>query len=79
MRTVRIGSGAGYSGDRIEPAVELCAKGDIQYLGFECLAERTIALAQQERMQNPTAGFDPLLEQRMSAILENCHSRELNR
>ena len=60
MRTVRIGSGAGYSGDRIEPAVELCAKGDIQYLGFECLAERTIALAQQERMQNPAAGFDPL-------------------
>jgi len=75
MRTVRIGSGAGYSGDRIEPAVELCAKGDIQYLGFECLAERTIALAQQERMQNPAAGFDPLLEQRMSAILEICKSK----
>ena len=78
MRTVRIGSGAGYSGDRIEPAVELCAKGDIQYLGFECLAERTIALAQQERMQNPAAGFDPLLEHRMSAILEKRHSRELS-
>jgi len=75
MRTVRIGSGAGYSGDRIEPAVELCAQGDIQYLGFECLAERTIALAQQERMQNPAAGFDPLLEQRMSAILEICKSK----
>ena len=75
MRTVRIGSGAGYSGDRIEPAVELCAKGDIQYLGFECLAERTIALAQQERMQNPAAGFDPLLEHRMSAILEICKSK----
>jgi len=75
MRTVRIGSGAGYSGDRIEPAVELCAKGDIQYLGFECLAERTIALAQQERMRNPAAGFDPLLEQRMSAVLEICKSK----
>jgi hypothetical protein len=75
MRTLRIGSGAGYSGDRIEPAVELCAKGDIQYLGFECLAERTIALAQQKRMQNPAAGFDPLLEQRMSAVLEICKSK----
>jgi Acyclic terpene utilisation family protein AtuA len=75
MRTLRIGSGAGYSGDRIEPAVELCAKGDIQYLGFECLAERTIALAQQERMRNPAAGFDPLLEQRMSAVLEICKSK----
>lgn len=75
MRTVRIGSGAGYSGDRIEPAIELCAQGDIQYIGLECLAERTIALAQQEKMHNPAAGYDPLLEQRMKAILEICKSK----
>ncbi|WP_420135785.1 acyclic terpene utilization AtuA family protein [Rhodopseudomonas sp.] len=75
MRTIRIGSGAGYSGDRIEPAVELAEKGDIQYLGFECLAERTIALAQQEKMKNPDAGFDPLLEQRMRAVLPICKAR----
>ena len=43
VRTIRIGSGAGYSGDRIEPAVELAEKGDIQYLVFECLGERTVA------------------------------------
>ena len=53
MRTIRIGSGAGYSGDRIEPALELAEKGDIQYLVFECLGERTVALAQQTRMKNP--------------------------
>jgi hypothetical protein len=75
MRTVRIGSGAGYSGDRIDPAIELCAQGDIKYIGFECLAERTIALAQQEKMHNPVAGYDPLLEQRMKAILEICKSK----
>jgi hypothetical protein len=75
MRTVRIGSGAGYSGDRIEPAIELAEKGDIQYLGFECLAERTIALAQQERMRNPAGGYDPLLEQRMRAVLGICKSK----
>src|SRR5437588_12662 len=28
MRTLRIGSGAGYSGDRIEPAVELAVHGN---------------------------------------------------
>ena len=61
MRTIRIGSGAGYSGDRIEPAVELAEKGDIQYLVFECLGERTVALAQQARMKNPEGGYDPLL------------------
>ena len=69
MKTVRIGSGAGYSGDRIEPAVELAEKGDIAYLAFECLAERTIALAQQARLADPEAGYDPLLRARMEAVL----------
>jgi hypothetical protein len=69
MKTVRIGAGAGFSGDRIEPAVELAEKGELDYLVFECLAERTMALAQQARLENPDAGFDPLLERRMRAIL----------
>jgi hypothetical protein len=72
VRTIRIGSGAGYSGDRIEPAVELAEKGDIQYLVFECLGERTVALAQQARMENPDGGYDPLLEERMRAVLPIC-------
>jgi len=75
MRTIRIGSGAGYSGDRIEPAVELAEKGDIDYLVFECLGERTVALAQQARMKNPESGFDPLLEERMRAVLPLCAAK----
>jgi Acyclic terpene utilisation family protein AtuA len=75
MRTIRIGSGAGYSGDRIEPALELAEKGDIDYLVFECLGERTVALAQQARMKNPEAGFDPLLEERMRAVLSLCAAK----
>jgi hypothetical protein len=75
MRTIRIGSGAGYSGDRIEPAVELAEKGDIQYLVFECLGERTVALAQQARLRNPDSGFDPLLEERMRAVLPLCAAK----
>ncbi|THD52042.1 MAG: DUF1446 domain-containing protein [Bradyrhizobium sp.] len=75
MRTIRIGSGAGYSGDRIEPAVELAERGEIQYLVFECLGERTVALAQQARMKNPEAGYDPLLEERMRAVLPVCAAR----
>ena len=72
MKTVRIGAGAGYSGDRIEPAVELAEKGSLDYLVFECLAERTIALAQKARLADPEAGFDPLLEERMEAVLPFC-------
>jgi hypothetical protein len=75
VRTIRIGSGAGYSGDRIEPAVELAEKGGIDYLVFECLGERTVALAQQARMKNPDAGYDPLLEDRMRAVLAVCASK----
>ena len=68
-RVVRLGAGAGYSGDRIEPAVELATHGALDYLVFECLAERTIALAQQARRQDPESGYDPLLEARMHAVL----------
>jgi hypothetical protein len=75
MRTIRIGSGAGYSGDRIEPAVELAEKGGIDYLVFECLGERTVALAQQARMKNPESGYDPLLEERMRAVLPLCAAK----
>jgi hypothetical protein len=77
MKSIRIGSGAGYSGDRIEPAVELAEKGEIQYLGFECLAERTIALAQQQKLKDPAAGYDPLLELRMRAVLNICKSKNI--
>ncbi|WP_233886994.1 acyclic terpene utilization AtuA family protein [Paraburkholderia flagellata] len=66
---VRIGAGAGYSGDRIEPAVELAEHGALDYLVFECLAERTVAIAQQTRRHHPELGYDPLLEARMRAVL----------
>jgi hypothetical protein len=75
VKTVRIGAGAGYSGDRIEPAVELASEGDLDYLVFECLAERTIALAQQAKARDPDAGFDVLLNQRMRAVLPACRAR----
>src|ERR1700738_4394311 len=75
MRTIRVGSGAGYSGDRTAPSVEPADKGDIQYLVFECLGERTVALAQQARMKDPDSGYDPLLEERMRAVLPVCAAK----
>ncbi|RZM37589.1 MAG: DUF1446 domain-containing protein [Sphingomonas sp.] len=74
-RTIRIGAGAGFSGDRIEPALELVEHGDLDFLAFECLAERTIALAQAVRISDPDAGFDPLLEERMRMVLPAAHAR----
>ncbi|WP_245827677.1 acyclic terpene utilization AtuA family protein [Paenisporosarcina indica] len=69
MKKIRIGSGAGYAGDRLEPALVLLEKGKLDYIGFECLAERTIAIAQQQRLKDPEKGYNELLEYRMEKIL----------
>jgi hypothetical protein len=66
---IRIGCGAGFSGDRLEPAEILTEKGNIDYLVLECLAERTIALAQKRKQLNPELGYDPFLERRMRMLL----------
>lgn len=66
---LRIGSGAGFSGDRLEPAIELAERGELDYLVLECLAERTIALAQKRKKKDASMGYDPLLEKRMRSLL----------
>ena len=68
-RTMRIGAGAGFAGDRLEPAIDLVARGGLDALVFECLAERTIALAHRRRRADPGAGFDPLLGRRLRPVL----------
>jgi len=67
--TARIGSGAGFAGDRIGPAVDLATRGELDDLVLECLAERTIALGQQRRRLDPTTGYDSRAEQRFRALL----------
>lgn len=66
---LRIGAGSGFQGDRLEPAVILASQAELDYLALECLAERTIALAQLRKIADPRAGFDPLLEKRIGALL----------
>lgn len=72
MRKIRIGAGAGYAGDRIDPAVELAEKGNIQYICFDCLAERTIAIAQLERQNDPRKGYGQFLLERVGALAPYC-------
>ena len=72
MKPFRIGSGAGYAGDRIDPAQDLAERGQLDALVFECLAERTIALAQLRRSRDPAQGYDTLLCERMRAVLPAC-------
>lgn len=72
MKSVRIGAGAGFAGDRIDPAVQLAEFAGLDFLVFECLAERTIALSQIRKRLDADAGYDPLLAERMRAVLPAC-------
>src|SRR5690625_617089 len=74
---LKIGVGAGFSGDRLEPAEYLLKKVDLDYIVYECLAERTIALAQQRKLKNNNHGYDPLLEKRIERILPLLHEKDV--
>jgi hypothetical protein len=74
---VRIGAGASFADDRIVPAVELAEKGDLDFLVFECLAERTIARENLTRQKDPTKGHTPRLVERMEAVLPVCVRRDV--
>ncbi len=64
-----IGAGAGFAGDRIDPAVALAGSGQIDTVALECLAERTLVPAIKARLDNPLAGFDPRLRRRLTPLL----------
>jgi hypothetical protein len=70
----RIGTGAGFSADRLEPAVDLVKRGNLDVLVLECLGERTVAFAHRDRMTDPRKGYNSLLDRRMRALLPACRA-----
>ena len=73
---LHVGSAAGFSGDRIDAADAvvdaLIRTGGPACLIFETLAERTLALAQLARLQDPEGGFEPLLDELVRPVLARC-------
>ena len=69
---MRIGSGAGTIDDRLEPALELAERGALDYLVFECLAERSIARESLARLHDPARGYAPSLHERLRLVLPTC-------
>ncbi|WP_373832532.1 acyclic terpene utilization AtuA family protein, partial [Delftia acidovorans] len=71
-----VGCAAGFSGDRTDAAAPvvraLAASGQSACLIFETLAERTLALAQLARREQPDAGYEPLLEDLLEPVLADC-------
>ena len=60
-RAFTIGCGSAYAHDRLGPAVALAESGRVEALAFDCLAERTLALAQLRKREDPRSGFDERL------------------
>ena len=69
---LRIGCGAGFSADRLDPAVDLATRGRLHRLVFECVGERTLAFGHRDRLRDPERGYNPWLERRMRAVLKPC-------
>src|SRR5262245_24729938 len=70
--TIRVGAGAGTSDDRMLPALELAERGDIDYLVFECLAERTVSRENLARSKDSNLGYAPSLHARLRMVLPTC-------
>jgi hypothetical protein len=71
-RNMRMGSGAGFSSDRLGPAVDLAEKGALDWLVFETIGERTLAFGHRDRRLDPERGYNPQLGARMRAVLGHC-------
>ncbi|MHB8617960.1 MAG: acyclic terpene utilization AtuA family protein [Chloroflexota bacterium] len=69
MKTVRLGAGSAYWGDALEPAVELARQGNLDYIGFDHLAELTLSIFQRIKAKDPDKGYIPDLLPWMEAIL----------
>lgn len=65
----RVGCGAGFAGDRIDPVVDAISAGAVDYVGLECLAERTLMAALRAREAEPARGFDRRLRRRLAPLL----------
>ena len=72
-RTIRIGSGSAWWGDRIEPAALNAREGALDFLCFETMAEATVSAAQVRARRDPSfPGYDTWLDDRMRAVLPAC-------
>lgn len=68
---LRIGCGSGGAPDRVAPAEDLARRGQLDYLCFESLAERTLAQGHVARRAGG-AGYSSKLEARFRAVLPHC-------
>ncbi len=77
MKTLRIAAGAGFADDRIQYGIDLVNYGELDYIVFECLAERTIAEALTAKLKNPMLGYNKWLEYRIEPIIKKAKEKNI--
>lgn len=75
MKKVRLGSGSAYWGDLLEPAIELAEKGNLDYIGFDHLAELTMSILNRMKSKDPSKGYIqdiiPFMEKLLPIAVKN--------
>jgi hypothetical protein len=74
---IRIASGQGFWGDRLQAPVEQVRRGPIDYLMLDYLAEVTMSIMQKQRSRDASQGYARDFVPLMGEILPDCVSRNI--
>jgi hypothetical protein len=73
-KVVRLGAGTAFWGDRVQPAIEMVERGEIDYLCCDHLAELTMSILAKQRARSSERGYTrdilDLLRGALPAIVE---------
>ena len=69
MKKVRVGAGSSGWPDYKDGAIDIAQNGDVDYIGFDHLAELTMAIMQNQFQKDPKRGYIPEVEPLMKKIL----------
>lgn len=69
---IRIASGQGFWGDRLDAPIEQVRRGPVDYLMLDYLAEVTMSILQKQRSRDPSQGYARDFVPLMGEILPEC-------
>src|ERR687883_610182 len=72
QKKVRLGCGLAFWGDTVQPAVEMCERGEIDYLCCDHLAELTMSILAKQKRTNPDYGYTRDILELLRRALPTC-------
>ena len=71
-KTVRLGAGMAFWGDRVQPAIDMVERGDIDYLCCDHLAELTMSILAKQMQRDPSYGWTRDVLELLRGALRTC-------